>query len=311
MVKKRKMIIISLIVIALVVVVASPFLNGAQPGRDPERVGEDRVVVIRLAGTIQESAGGLLAAGISPDLVYNRLERARKDATIEGVVLRIESPGGSIAASQSIASMVRDFEKPIVVSMADMTASGGYYISAPAQGIIAHPGTMTGSIGVISNLMNLEGLYEKLGIELESITSGEHKGMFTRELTDEERELLQDISDEAYHQFITDVAEGRNMDIEEVRELATGELFLGTQALELGLVDELGGIQTAIDYLAEENNLDEPVRYEYPEPPFFSQFFGFGYSLLDSLERALVDPEVIMLEKLREGVPPDIRYQVR
>ena len=101
------------------------------------------------------------------------------------------------------------------------------------------------------------------------------------------------------------------MDPEEVRELATGELFLGSQALELGLVDRLGGIEEAIEYLAEMNDLEKPVRYEYPAPSLFAQIFDYGYSVLAVLERSFTDPKIVLLEKLREGVPPDIRYQVR
>jgi len=309
--KKRKIFIIVLISISVVSVLALFFINGADLRRDPEVADQQRVVVVRLTGSIMEMGGGFLDGGITPDYVYRQLDKAAEDPSIEGVVLRVESPGGSIAASQNIAAMIRDFEKPIVVSMADMAASGGYYISAPAQGIVAHPGTATGSIGVISSVMDLEGLYEKLGIKVETVKSGQHKDMFSRSLTDEEREIMQNISDEAYHQFINDVAEGRDMDPDEVRELATGELFLGTQAKELGLVDKLGGVEEAIDYLAEMNELEDPIRHEFPPPSLFEQFFDYGYSVLATLERAFTDPEIIMLDKLREGIPPDIRYEVR
>jgi len=122
---------------------------------------------------------------------------------------------------------------------------------------------------------------------------------------------MQNISDEAYYQFINDVAEGRDMDPDEVRELATGELFIGTQAKELGLVDKLGGLDEAIDYLAEMNELEDPIRHEFPPPSLFEQLFDYGYNVLATLERAFTDPEIIMLDKLREGVPPDIRYEVR
>jgi len=308
---RKKIFIISLIVISVIAVIALPYLGDTRPGRAPKRVDEDRVVVIKLTGAIQESVGGFFAGGIAPDQVYHQLQLAAEDQNIKGVVLRIESPGGSIAASQSIAAMVREFEKPIVVSMADMAVSGGYYISAPAQGIVAHPGTMTGSIGVISTFMDMEGLYEMLGIEVEIIKSGEHKDMFSRSLTEEERKLMQDLSDEAYKQFITEVAEGRGMDVAEVRRAATGEIFLGSQALELGLIDRLGGIDEAIEYLAEMNDLEKPVRYEFPPPSMFDQLFGYGYSVLVTIEKAFTDPRVILLEKLRDGVPPDIRYQVR
>ncbi len=308
----RRKIIISLIVISVIIVILLPFLSDTDIRRDPSRAEEDRIVVITLAGTIQEGQAGLFGiGGISPHFVYNQLEQASADDMIKGVVLRVESPGGSIAASQEIAYMVRDFDKPIVISMADMAVSGGYYISAYAQGIVAQPGTMTGSIGVISTFIDLEGLYEKLGIEVEIIKSGEHKDMFSRSLTEEEKEKMQYFSDEAYNQFISDVAKGRNMAIEEVREMATGEIYLGSQAKDLGLVDRLGGTDTAIEFLAELNNLENPVRYEFPPPSIFTQLFGYGYQVLITLEKALLGPELLMFKMLQEGVPPDIRYQVR
>ena len=204
----------------------------------------ERVVVIHLQGVIEEAGGTWDFSGfITLRRVARQLERAAEDNSIKAVVLRINSPGGAVAASQQIAAVIRDFKKPVVVSMGDMAASGGYYISAPADGIVAHPGTMTGSIGVIFSILNMDGLYEKLGVELETIKSGRHKDMFSRKFTDEERRLLQRISDEAYDQFITEVAEGRNLEKEYVRELATGQLYLGSQALELACVDRVAGIE--------------------------------------------------------------------
>ena len=156
----------------------------------------ERVVIIYLQGPIEEAGGNWDFSGaITPRRVARQLERAAKDNSIKAVVLRINSPGGAVAASQQIAALVREFEKPVVVSMGDMAASGGYYISAPADGIVAHPGTMTGSIGVIFTVVNMDGLYEKLGVEIETIKSGRHKDMFARKLTDEERRLMQEISD--------------------------------------------------------------------------------------------------------------------
>ncbi len=308
----RKIFIIVLIAVAVLAVAILPFLNRAGTAVDKFSGGEDRIVVITLSGTIQESAGSLLyGGGISPRLVYSQLKRAADDINIRGVVLRVDSSGGSIAASQEIAAMVRNFEKPVVVSMGDMAASGGYYISAPAQAIVAQPGTMTGSIGVISTLMNTEGLYEMLGIDVETFKSGEHKDMFSRTLTEEEREIMQNISDVAYEQFISDVAADRDLPLESVRRLATGQLYMGSQALELGLVDRLGGLEEAIDYLAELNGFENPVRYEFPEPSMFTQLFEFGYRVVAAFEKTALGPELILLDLLREGIAPDIRYQLR
>lgn len=309
--RKSKIVVIALIVLAVLAVVILSVLSLGGVEREAVREDENRIVVINLNGSIQEGQLGFMVEGISPNLVRSRLDQVAADHLIDGVVLRVQSQGGSIAASQEIAQMVRDFEKPIVVSMADMAASGGYYISAYAQGIVAQPGTMTGSIGVISTVMNLEGLYEMLGVEVETFESGEHKGMFGRSLSDEEREIIQEISDQAYEQFVGDVAQGRGLSVEQVRELATGQLYLGSQALDLGLVDRLGGVEEAIDLLAELNEFENPVRHDLPQPSLFDQMFGFGYQAVTLLEKALLGPELIKLEMLREGFPPDIRYQVR
>ncbi|MBW6464165.1 MAG: signal peptide peptidase SppA [Firmicutes bacterium] len=308
----RKIFIVALIALAVLAVAVVPLMNTINRGSELYTAREDRIVVINLSGVIQDSAGGFIyGAGISPRLVYSQLKRAADDPSIKGVVLRVDSSGGSIAASQEIAAMVRKFEKPIVVSMGDMAASGGYYISAPAQAIVAQSGTMTGSIGVISTVMNLDGLYEMLGVDVEVFKSGEHKDMLNRTMTEEERLIMQNISDEAYAQFIAEVSEGRGIPIEVVRELATGQIYLGSQALELGLVDRLGGLEEAIGYLAELNDFENPVRYEFPQPSMFTQLFDYGYRALATIEKAVLGPEIIMFELLREGITPDIRYQVR
>lgn len=309
--KTKKIVIFSLILMAVLAVILLPAMRNSWIGSDLVRPGQDKIVVIYLTGPIQETAGSLLSGTITPHYVKNQLDIAESDDSIKGIVLRVESPGGAIAASQEIAALVRNCSKPIVVSMADMAASGGYYIAAPAQGIVAQPGTMTGSIGVISTLINIEGLYEKLGIEVETFKTGEHKDMFSRALTDEERRIMQEISDRAYEQFIAEVAAGRGMDLEEVRALATGQIYLGSQAHALGLVDRLGGIEEAIAYLAELNGFENPVRYEFPVPSVFSQFVGYGYRILTALEMKIISPELFLLDNLREGNLPDIRYQVR
>ncbi|NLY89167.1 MAG: signal peptide peptidase SppA [Firmicutes bacterium] len=270
----------------------------------------ERVVVIHLQGVIEEAGGTWDFSGfITLRRVARQLERAAEDNSIKAVVLRINSPGGAVAASQQIAAVIRDFKKPVVVSMGDMAASGGYYISAPADGIVAHPGTMTGSIGVIFSILNMDGLYEKLGVELETIKSGRHKDMFSRKFTDEERRLLQRISDEAYDQFITEVAEGRNLEKEYVRELATGQLYLGSQALELGLVDRLGGIEEAIALAAEIAGLEKPVKYEFPPPSFFEQLTRFNAYIPALLEKISLPDELFLLEKIKQ-YGPQLRYQV-
>jgi protease-4 len=234
-------------------------------------VGE-KVVVIPLNGTIVgASQGGLLtSSGITPDLVRNYLRKAEKDGLVKAVVLRIESPGGSAAASQEIANEISRFKeetgKPVVVSMGGVAASGGYYISVYADKIVASPSTLTGSIGVISEFIYIEGLLEKLGLEMEIVKAGEHKDMGVRPLTDEERQIMQTITDDLYEQFVSAVAEGRNLPRETVRNLATGQLYTGGQALKLGLVDELGGQDRAIELAAELAGVTTPIVEEYGVP---------------------------------------------
>jgi protease-4 len=234
-----------------------------------------KVAVIPLSGTIAGASqqGLLTSSGISPDLVRDYLRKAENDVMVKAVVLRVESPGGSAAASQEIADQILSFKqetgKPVVVSMGSVAASGGYYISVYADKIVANPATLTGSIGVISELIYIEGLLEKLGLEMEIIKSGEHKDMGIRPLTDEERQIMQDITDELYDQFVGAVAEGRNLPQATVRNLATGQLYTGGQALRLGLVDELGGLDKAIEVAAELAGVTTATVEEYGPSGFW------------------------------------------
>ena len=201
-----------------------------------------------------------------------QLKRLRNDERIAGVILRIDSPGGDAVASEQMLRAVRRLsaEKPTVVSMSNMAASGGYYIaSAPDVPIVAYPGTYTGSIGVITVHINLRELYDKLGISKESISRGRFAGMFTdyRALTDEERSKVREYVDSIYETFLRRVAEGRDEDANSIREVAEGRVWIGSQAAENGLVDQLGGYGVAIDLLkaAAEIEEDADVRIvSYP-----------------------------------------------
>jgi protease-4 len=244
-------------------------------------LGQGKVAVIRLSGIIADSGqpGLLTIGGISPELVREYLKMAERDSGVKAVVLRIDSPGGSAAASQEIASSIRRFKestgKPVVVSMGDMAASGGYYISAHADSVVANPSTLTGSIGVISQFIYIEGLLEKLGLELETIKTGRHKDMGVWPLTEEQRQIMQGITDDLYNQFVSAVAEGRGLPMERVTELATGQLYTGTQALDLGLVDELGDLDTAIEVAASLAGITAPEVEDYSPPvSFFERLLG-------------------------------------
>jgi protease-4 len=194
---------------------------------------------------------------ISSDLaekIVRLLTKYADDPAIKAIILKIDSPGGGVASSQEIYEEVRRVQsvgKLVVASLGSVAASGGYYIACAAQRIVAHPGTVTGSIGVIVQLANAEELLRKIGIEPVVITSGPFKdsGSPTRALRPEERQVFQALVDDVYQQFVEAVAQGRNLPVEEVRQAADGRIYTGRQAKDLRLVDDLGGFQDAISYI--------------------------------------------------------------
>lgn len=206
----------------------------------------DRIALIRIEGVIADSKEAV-----------EELRRYRDDDSIKAILLRIDSPGGAVVPSQEIYDEVKRIrtagKKKIVTSMGTVAASGGYYIAAASEKIIANPGTLTGSIGVIMELVNVEGLLQKIGVEGVVIKSGENKdvGSPFRKMTEKERALLQHVMDDVHAQFIEAVAEGRSLKVETVRTFADGRIFTGRQAKEIGLVDELGTLQDAIKRTAE------------------------------------------------------------
>lgn len=199
----------------------------------------NRLALIRIEGPIIDSKD-----------TTDELKEYTKDGSIKAIVLRIDSPGGAVAPSQEIYEEVKKAvaQKKVIVSMGSVAASGGYYIAAPATKIIANPGTLTGSIGVIMEIPNIEGLMNKIGIKTEVIKSGRHKDIASafRAMGKEEREILQGVMDNVHEQFMKAVAEGRKINIEEVRKIADGRIFTGEQAKSHGLVDELGTLEDAI-----------------------------------------------------------------
>jgi len=246
--------------------------------------GKGKVAVIRLSGILADAGqqGLLVSGGISPKLVSDYLREAESDGGVKAIVLRINSPGGSAGASQEIASEIRRFRettgKPVVISMGDIAASGGYYISTYADKIVANPSTLTGSIGVITDFIYIEGLLEKLGLELDIVKSGRHKDMGIWPLTDEQRKIMQDITDDLYEQFVAAVAQGRDLPAAEVRGLATGQLYTGNQALSLGLIDELGGLDKAVEIAASLAGISLPEIEEYSPPASFVEKLIGGLS---------------------------------
>ncbi len=277
---------------------------------------ENKVAVISLNGPIQSESSGFLFGGsvISPQFVRNQLEKAKNDVAVKAIVLQIESPGGSVAACQEILNEIERVEKPIVVSFGTVAASGGYYISTKADKIVALPGTLTGSIGVISEMPNLKGLYQKLGIEMEVFIAGKHKDMYAglRELTPEEKVIMQEMTDQLYDQFVQVVVNGRGMSEEKVRDLATGQLYTGVEAKELGLVDELGGLNKAIDMAASLAGIEKPKveYYKREAPSLLSTLLEMGWQKLHSViqVQSLGAEGIILLETLSNPYPqPEYR----
>jgi len=199
----------------------------------------ERVGVVEIKGVLADSR-----------TIIKQLDRYRDDSSIKAIVLRINSPGGAVGPAQEILREVEKIrqKKKIVASLGTVAASGGYYIASGADLIMANRGTATGSIGVIMQFMNLEGLYGKVGVGTETFKSGPHKDMGSpsRPTTPEERVIFQSMIDDIYNQFVEVVAKGRHKDVAEIRPLADGRVFTGRQAKELGLVDRLGDFHDAV-----------------------------------------------------------------
>ena len=205
-----------------------------------------RIGIVEAKGTIGDAA----PAGVDSDKVVKLLKKYEKDDDVKAIVLRVDSPGGAVAPSQEIHDAIKRIKarKKVVVSMAGLAASGGYYISAPADRIFAEPGTLTGSIGVIFMHFNVRGLLEWAKIDETTLKAGKYKDTLSpfRPIHETDREEIQSISDDVYAQFVQAVAQGRGLPEARVREIAEGRIYTGKRAKELKLVDELGGLDDAI-----------------------------------------------------------------
>ncbi|GAB4482980.1 MAG: signal peptide peptidase SppA [Thermodesulfovibrionales bacterium] len=235
--KKACLIITGLFVLLIVISIAFALLRKNVP------IG-DRLALVTVKGPILDSQE-----------TVDELKEYVKDKSVKAIVLRVDSPGGAVAPSQEIYQEVKKAaaKKKVVVSMGSVAASGGYYISVPASRILANPGTLTGSIGVIMEIPNIEGLMGKIGVKTEVIKAGKHKDMASvfRAMGKEERELLESVLANVHEQFIAAVAEGRKLKPDDLRPIADGRIFTGEQAKAHGLVDELGTVEDAVRIAAE------------------------------------------------------------
>jgi protease-4 len=243
--------------------------------------------LVTIEGVIMSSGGepsmfGGMSAASSMRLV-KEIKELSDDPSVKGIIVRIDSPGGSAAASDEIwnALMAVPDKIPVVVSMGDVAASGGYYIASAGDFIYANPATLTGSIGVIFDTMDLSGLFDKLGIASNTLHAGEFKdiGSMSRPMTDSERKMMQAMLDQIHEQFIERVAAGRKaagskMEVDDVRKLATGMIYTGEQAKGNGLVDEIGGFEDAFTKL--EDLCHEKLTLREPPPPNFWEMLMRG-----------------------------------
>ena len=243
---------------------------------------KNAVAVIPIYGVITQSDSSRVWERGSQQIA-RKIKTMADKKEVKAILLDINSPGGSVGAVQDIYSAImrakRETKKPFIARFGDVSASGGYYVASACDKIVAQPGTITGSIGVIFNTSNLEGLFKKIGVKSEVIKSGKFKdiGSMSREMTSEERKLLQAIIDDSYSQFVDAVAEGRKMTVEKVKLLADGRIFSGRQAVTEGLVDSLGDLPDALNLAGELSGLGRNPRIIRDTDPF-EQFL----SIVDS-----------------------------
>ncbi len=220
--------------------------------------GGPGIGIVEIEGVITDS---------EPALKVIRDFRQRED--VKAVVVRINSPGGAVGASQEIYSALKalDKKKPVVASMESVAASGGYYVAIGARKIVANPGTITGSIGVIMKVPNIGPLLEKLGVKTQVLKSGAYKdlGSMTRDMTQAEREVVEGVLKDVHQKFMEDVSQARSIPLDRLASLAQGQIFSGREAKEVGLVDELGNFDTAIEMAQRLSHLKGEPRLIYPE----------------------------------------------
>lgn len=243
MARQRVILGCALLLVGTVAVIAVAFfvVNMALSGDRPSLSSlSGRVGLVDVVGAIEES-----------ESVVDQLDRMERDSSVRAVVVRLDSPGGGVAASQEIyeaVRRVRDAGKPVVASLGGVAASGAYYVACAADSIVSNPGTLTGSIGVIMTFPNTEELFRKVGLRFDVVKTGKFKdiGSMSRPMTDDERKLLEEVLGNVYEQFVDAISEGRGLDRAEILPLADGRIFSGDQALEYGFVDRMGDLDDSI-----------------------------------------------------------------
>lgn len=281
---KKKLFFGSIIFLVLLSIILTFTLNSGKGKKVELGSSDGQIAIIYINGTIVSGTGegGVFSqGGAGAQTIIDQIKEVRDNEDIKGVVIRIDSPGGSAAASQEVGEAIQDLRdsgKVVYTSMGDVAASGGYWIAAKTDKIYANPATMTGSIGVIMEVQNLAELYKKVGVSPQVIKSGKHKdiGSSSRPLESSEKKILQAMVMDIYNQFVEVVVEGRKIDREKVLKIADGRVFTGRQALKIKLVDKLGSMEDTINDLAEKVNIEgEPDIYQFEVSPL-EKFLGLG-----------------------------------
>lgn len=274
-----------------------------EPGPLTEKVvsgtGRDKILLLDISGVILERPHRLLGGwkGVtSPARVKEELEKAAKDRRIKAVVLRVNSPGGTVSGADVILHELQAFKKeravPVVACLTGLATSGGYYVAQAADAIVAYPTGITGSIGVLSMKLNLKGLMDKVGVDGELVKTGQWKDFWSpfRPATPEEKRMMQEVIDNYYQGFVEVVVKGRKLAPEEVRRLADGRIFTAAQARDLGLVDRLGYLDDALEVAKKEAGLEEARVVQYHRPGSYRPTI---YSLPPELD--LATPMILYL----------------
>jgi protease-4 len=288
--------------IVLVVTVGASGPSAASAIYEEEYIsgsGAAKIAVVPVEGEIVASDNTV--AGVqptsTPEGLADALKQAKDDESVAAVVLEVNSPGGGVTASDMMQQSILDFKgssgKPVVVSMEDTAASGGYYVSTAADRIVASETTLTGSLGVFIPLLNFQEAAQKYGVTQTYIKSGKYKTMGSswKELTPDERRIFQSIVDHYYDEFVEVIVEGRGLPESRVREIADGRVYSGEQARELGLVDKLGELEEATGIAGDLANVEEATVVRYVESPNF----------VESLQTRLAPPEPESVHIIREA----------
>jgi protease-4 len=284
-VKKRGvLIVITVLFLFVLSLLASLFWLDHRPSTTKLSLSSSKIGVVEIRGMI-----------LDVKEVLEDIKTFRDDPSIKTILVRIESPGGGVGPSQEIYQELRRTieKKPVVASMGGIAASGGYYVAAATSYIVANPGTLTGSIGVIVHFSNLEGLFGKLGYEMITVKSGRFKdiGNPGRKMTPEEEAIMQQLIDEVHQQFIQDVIKGRSLPEDQVRQIADGRVLTGALAKQLGLIDELGNFQDAVKAAAKFGNITGEPDLVYPEKKKRSVLdFLLGTEAAQQLRLYLAEP---------------------